>query len=656
MTDINRREFAGARPAAPGAGARHRRRRSTGGAPRSSRRRRRPRRARQGARRGGPSAIRRPAARGRPRDDHPPDQDRSRRADEDAQGGARQRRRARLRVLRAASGAGRERSPRSDHSGAGPAAAWPQALVGRAHGAFSRPAGAPGPDLQCGRDGASRAGAGGGTAARSRAQRRATIGGRCTAFPTAPRTCWRPRARPPPGAHSPIATSCFEGDATVVRRLREAGAVLCGQARHGRAGGRHGLQPGVRELHRPGQLAVGPGPLVGRLLERLGIGGRRRTGPLRDRLGDLGLDPVPGRLLRRHRPAADLRAGEPSRRHGAELDHGQARPARPHGRGLRARPRGHRRARSRRSLRARRPVRRSRLAPAEGSAPHRRAAGHPGQDPARGPPELRGVARRAAPVRGHRGGPGAARLPLRRDGGDHHRRRGGERLRAAVPERTDHRAHRARGPHRRLCRAGASRQGLPARAAAAAAGRRRRWTGCWPRWTPSRRRACRPSPGPSTPPFDKVYPDYPGRDQHRRRGQPLRRARTVHDERHRGSGLPTSLQLTGRARAEAALLAIGPRYQQLTEIIAAGRRDCDPGASRRISRVLWLPPRFRSFSDRLLVLAVVSRRALQGEMGGHRPLLRRAGRAADSTPARSRAGCRPGPRWRSWSPRRPRSR
>ena len=138
--------------------------------------------------------------------------------------------------------------------------------------------------------------------------------------------------------------------------------------------------------------------------------------------------------------------------------------------------------------------------PREGTTPHRRAPRHAGQDPARGPPELRGVARRAAPVRGHRGGPGASRSSLRRDGGHHHRRRGGERLRAALPERADHRAHRARGPHRRLRRPGRSsprttcaRSGCGGRPAP-------RSTACWPAWTPSPRRASRPWPGPSTPP------------------------------------------------------------------------------------------------------------------------------------------------------------
>ena len=65
-----------------------------------------------------------------------------------------------------------------------------------------------------------------------------------------------------------------------------------GQAGDGRARRRHGVQPGVRELHRPRPLTLGSGPLVRRVLQRIGVGGRRRTGSLRDRLGDLGIDPV----------------------------------------------------------------------------------------------------------------------------------------------------------------------------------------------------------------------------------------------------------------------------------------------------------------------------------------------------------------------------
>ncbi len=65
--------------------------------------------------------------------------------------------------------------------------------------------------------------------------------------------------------------------------------------------------------------------------------------------------------------------------------------------------------------------------------------------------------------------------------------------------------------------------------------------------------------------FDKVYPDYPG-------GTSIGGAANVCGvpglfmmNGAGEAGLPTSLQLTGRTGSEAALLAIGTRYQRLTE-------------------------------------------------------------------------------------------
>jgi aspartyl-tRNA(Asn)/glutamyl-tRNA(Gln) amidotransferase subunit A len=70
---------------------------------------------------------------------------------------------------------------------------------------------------------------------------------------------------------------------------------------------------------------------------------------------------------------------------------------------------------------------------------------------------------------------------------------------------------------------------------------------------------------PLDAPFDKVYPDYPG-------GASIGAAANVCGvpglfmvNGVGEGGLPTSLQLTGRAGAEGVLLAIGVRYQRLTE-------------------------------------------------------------------------------------------
>ena len=128
------------------------------------------------------------------------------------------------------------------------------------------------------------------------------------------------------GRRAATASQVFDYDATVVERLREAGAVLVGQARHGRAGGRHGLQQPRRQLHRTGPHALEPRLLERRLLERLGGGDRRGARGLRDRLRDLGLDPHARDLLRPVRAAAHLRPRLPPRRDGAVLDARQARP------------------------------------------------------------------------------------------------------------------------------------------------------------------------------------------------------------------------------------------------------------------------------------------------------------------------------------------
>ena len=189
-----------------------------------------------------------------------------------------------------------------------------------------------------------------------------------------------------------------------LRRDRGAQAARGGrgagrQARDGRAGGRHGLQPRERLVHRAGPHAVEHEVLERRLLERP----RRRRGggpgALRHRLGDLGLDPHARGLLRRDGPAADLRARQPARRDGAVLDARQARTAGAHRRRLRARARGHGGARPARRERAR-----ARLRPRAARAARRcaeaaagRAEGRDREGAAGGARELRGgAARRSA--------------------------------------------------------------------------------------------------------------------------------------------------------------------------------------------------------------------------------------------------------------------
>ena len=70
---------------------------------------------------------------------------------------------------------------------------------------------------------------------------------------------------------------------------------------------------------------------------------------------------------------------------------------------------------------------------------------------------------------------------------------------------------------------------------------------------------------PIDAPFDKVYPDFPG-------GTSISGAANLAGvpglflpNGQGEAGLPTSLQLTGRAGSEAGLLAIGVRYQGMTD-------------------------------------------------------------------------------------------
>ena len=134
-----------------------------------------------------------------------------------------------------------------------------------------------------------------------------------------------PAASPPRGARRRFEDQGFDYDATVIRKLEAAGAVLVRQAGHGRAGRRHGLPPAERLVHRARHQAVESRRVERRLVERLGLGGGGRARALRDRLGDLGLDPHARGLLRRRRAAADLRPRQPPRRDGAVLDARQAR-------------------------------------------------------------------------------------------------------------------------------------------------------------------------------------------------------------------------------------------------------------------------------------------------------------------------------------------
>ena len=309
-----------------------------------------------------------------------------------------------------------ERSHLADAAGARAAAPGAEGVRGGAGGALPRPAGAPRPGLQRGGDGAPRAGARRGPAA----GRRAGVGEGSRSAARHPLRRQGPARRGRRAHHlgSPAVprARCSRATPPWSAGFARPGAVLCAKLAMVELAGGMGYNQAFASFTGPGTVALGSGPVVGRIVQRIGVGGRGGAGSVRDRIGDLGLDSVSGGLLRRDRPATHLRPGEPARRDGAELDDGQAGPAGANGGGLRDGARGHRRPRSARTRRrsgaaVRLPGRRQ----AAEALPARHPEGHAGEDPAGGAPQLRGVAPGAARVRRHRGRSSSCRTsPTRR--------------------------------------------------------------------------------------------------------------------------------------------------------------------------------------------------------------------------------------------------
>jgi len=120
----------------------------------------------------------------------------------------------------------------------------------------------------------------------------------------------------------PYREQVFDYDATVITRLREAGAVLVAKLAMVELAGGMGYNKPGRQLHRSWPFALEHRPLERRLLERLRRGHGRGAGGVCHRLRDLGLDPHPRLLLRALGFASHLRPGFASRRHGLVLDAG----------------------------------------------------------------------------------------------------------------------------------------------------------------------------------------------------------------------------------------------------------------------------------------------------------------------------------------------
>ncbi len=133
----------------------------------------------------------------------------------------------------------------------------------------------------------------------------------------------------------PYATQVFTETATVLEKLDKTGALLIGKLAMVELAGGGGYRTAAASLFGPGLNPWDITRLVGRFVKRFGQRGGGGACPVCAGFGDVGIHPYAFRLLRRHRVAADLRPGQPPRRHGAFLDDGQDRPDVPQRRRLR---------------------------------------------------------------------------------------------------------------------------------------------------------------------------------------------------------------------------------------------------------------------------------------------------------------------------------
>ena len=313
----------------------------------------------------------------------------------------------------------------------------------------------------------------------------------------------------------------------------------------------------------PGRTPWDPSRWSGGSSSGPGGGGGGGPGAVRDRLGDVGLDAVSRRLLRRHRAPAHIRPGEPPRRDGAQPDDGQARPlarsAEDCGLVLAAIAGSDPKdptATGRRFVPPARAARRYRIGILRGTLD-------------RTQPEVRRnfeasleVLREIADVEE---GLELPDYPWDATGRTGARRRGGERVRAAGSERAGHPAHLARGPGRRVRGAGRAGARLPARAPGPAAGGGRAGPPAVGRGRAGRAHASDRGVAGRRCALDQAYPEFPGGTSVAGAanlcGVPALFLMNGTGE----AGLPTSLQLTGRAQSEATLLEIGMHYQARTK-------------------------------------------------------------------------------------------
>ena len=139
---------------------------------------------------------------------------------------------------------------------------------------------------------------------------RAGRAARCTASRSRSRTSTTRGASSPPRTRAIFIDRIPDDDATATAQALRGRRRAAGQAGHPRDGARGAV---VRSAVAARAQPVEPRALHGRLVLGLGGGRRGRPGPGGARLGHRRIDPRPGVALRRRRPDAHVRPGEPRR-------------------------------------------------------------------------------------------------------------------------------------------------------------------------------------------------------------------------------------------------------------------------------------------------------------------------------------------------------
>ncbi len=120
----------------------------------------------------------------------------------------------------------------------------------------------------------------------------------------------------------PFANQVFDYNATVIEHLNHAGAILIGKAAMIELAGGMGYMYASASLQGETKNPWNTDVLDVRIVVGLRSDRCGRTGRIRDRHGNLGIDSVPIGFLRNQRVSADVRAREPLRGDGPVIFHG----------------------------------------------------------------------------------------------------------------------------------------------------------------------------------------------------------------------------------------------------------------------------------------------------------------------------------------------